>query len=785
MKKDKFRIVMLSVNTTWSCGTVGKFGNAYIDRITAFLRNSGYLVDLKYFRRKEKEEYITSEIKNNYNFYGFIVTKNNYKKCVNIVDIIKDANPYSVVAFYGDFPTLYYKEIFNETKNLDYIVLGDAGECTDYLIKNLLENKLDFSSPFIAAKNNLNNKKVSNSNSTDLFPAFDFYENDTPEHNSQKLYRIQTKNNVCSGNCSFCIQHHDKIIYKNIISIVNEIKYVHDTFGVRKFFFNDNNIFDPNNEKGKEHVYNLCKELNKLHFKASYQCYCKSSSLHDTSEDHKLLKLMKSVGFNMFYVGIESGNQEDLDLYNKLTTLEDNNTILRMLKNHKLMPVIGFIGFHPYSTRNKIENNFKYLIKIKCSYLSNYLYSFMDINNYTDMYKKIKEDNLLVDDGSYCSVKYNFVDESIIPLVEYIKYELQPKTFDIAYEVDDVLQAYLDCSVWKTIDTKYLNELKEMKKKDLCIIKKYLSILFIEFDTAKFKAVENVFWNHFIQNQNRLKEIMNYIKSKYRPVNTNFSYGNISSYLLNYSNSILKNKMSYDLCPDVVIGEINLNTNFNLWISPNDRKKHIDKLLNYSSNNKNNIIIILESPHIDEFKSTTTIEGFFDDNIKASPALGKTGRKIRKYIANKLINNYIIDSNTEYQIILMSSIQYQCSLGCMPTLYRDHIWLNLWFEKNLKLNFRYRLEKLNPSIIINCCTIGDHHNEPNLPKGTKTRINRKYLNYCGIQEDIIPASIKDYVQDEIDNFANLHKQIKLYSTDHPCTWNDQTQIKEIIINKNY
>ena len=58
-----------------------------------------------------------------------------------------------------------------------------------------------------------------------------------------------------------------------------------------------------------------------------------------------------------------------------------------------------------------------------------------------------------------------------------------------------------------------------MKLKDFEIIKKYLSILFVEFDIEKFRKVENDFWNHFEQNQNKLREIMAYINALYRSTN--------------------------------------------------------------------------------------------------------------------------------------------------------------------------------------------------------------------------------------------------------------------------
>ena len=72
---------------------------------------------------------------------------------------------------------------------------------------------------------------------------------------------------------------------------------VHLKYGVKKFFFTDDNILDPNNDVAKKRLYLLCKKLEALNLKLAFQCYMKAISLNDISEDHELLNLMKKVGF--------------------------------------------------------------------------------------------------------------------------------------------------------------------------------------------------------------------------------------------------------------------------------------------------------------------------------------------------------------------------------------------------------------------------------------------------------------------------------------------------------
>ena len=127
-------------------------------------------------------------------------------------------------------------------------------------------------------------------------------------------------------------------------------------------------------------------------------------------------------------------------------------------------------------------------------------------------------------------------------------------------------------------------------------------------------------------------------------------------------------KIEYRTCPDILVGN-----DKEFWFSKKERIKHKNELNIFDSLKTRKkdeliIVIILESPHISEF-STKREDDFFDDKILANPALGKTGNNLQKYFThNNLIEKSIHDLHKykKYKVILMNSIQYQCSLGCNP-----------------------------------------------------------------------------------------------------------------------
>lgn len=511
MNKNSFKIILISINSAW------KHGNLGVDQLAGYLRGKGFSLDMGYYHKKDSVKEIFEKIKGKYAFYGFSVTSANYNNCKELATYLKEYDGSSIIDFGGGFVTRYYREVFLEVKELDFAVLGDGEEPTEYLLEQLIDNteyikRRSTGHISIVSRTDQIGKIQHINQDITYFPVFDYYEQDTPERNSRKVFCVQTKNNVCTGNCSFCTERHGKVVYKDISLIIEQIKIAYTRYGIRKVFFTDDNIFDPNDEKGKENVRKICLELKKLDFKLAYQCYCKAISLKDTPQDRELLSLMKEVGFVEVFVGIESADPDDLILYNKFTTVKDNRTIIRLLTEYGLTPIMGFIGFNPYSTFKKIENNFNFLCDVMCTYLPNYLFTFVNINKYTAFYDMIAADGLMLsDDSEYINIRYDYADKSVAPILRYIEDDMLPKLNLIQYELDWVMYSYEECKVWCTDIKDYDEIFSKFKQEDFEVIKNYLGILFIEHDLEKFKFIEQQFWKHFLDRQAPLKEIYDYL----------------------------------------------------------------------------------------------------------------------------------------------------------------------------------------------------------------------------------------------------------------------------------
>lgn len=507
------QVLFVSINNTW------RYGNMGFDQLLGYLRNKGFNIKIAYYRNKTTAEEIYNDIrlKGMFDVYAFSVNSSIYEKCIDISEKIKVGVKSAKIVFGGGYPTRYYREILSrDGEIIDYVIIGDGEAPTEYLFDKLEKNifwgdELIVNHSSIALLNDVENKKEYFNTIIDWYPAFDYYEKDDIHTNSRKVHCIQIKNNICTGNCSFCTERHGKVIYKKITDIVEQIKYVHNTFGVKKFFFTDDNILDPNNERAKQHLKDLCDSIRKCNLNVAFQCYIKALSLGDIENDHKLLDIMYEVGFREIFVGIEAGNQDDLDLYNKYTTVKQNRDIIRLIEQHGIFPIIGYIAYNPYSSRKTIRDNFLYLCDIECTYLHNYLYSFVVINKYTSLYDSIKKDGLLVsDDDEYLDVKYDYKNKDIIEVLNYVKNEMLPVLRTINYELDWVIYSMMEHEIWYKNINDYKSILLKQKKIDAKWIRDKLSFLFIEFNVDEFRKVEQEFWNHFRNEEVLLKEIYNY-----------------------------------------------------------------------------------------------------------------------------------------------------------------------------------------------------------------------------------------------------------------------------------
>lgn len=202
-------------------------------------------------------------------------------------------------------------------------------------------------------------------------------------------------------------------------------------------------------------------------------------------------------------------------------------------------------------------------------------------------------------------------------------------------------------------------------------------------------------------------------------------------YAIIKSNSDSNHKCAYTcyrICEDNYIGNVSSKAS-NLWAIPDLRYNNRGIIKEIPQKNvEKHIVLVLESPHRDEFLSQLT-----------APALGQTGKRIHEYLWKLLNDSQLLDDN-ESAVYLVNAVQYQCSLGFETNLYRDLIFKKMLSKEDLVA----RIQKCNPSIIIVASTVST-------------------------KKDIL-----DILKDEPDFEGKIY-----CVSEHPSVWNDNTKISKL------
>src|SRR4030043_116455 len=140
---------------------------------------------------------------------------------------------------------------------------------------------------------------------------YEVYRSPEPTRGLVKTDAIETSRG-CPFRCAFCYHMYDKVRFRDVISVVDEIEQSHKQTGAVLF-----NFFDDTFTLNKNRAIAICDEIIKRNLGLTFYCFTRADTI---SRD--LLEKMKQAGFVRITMGIESGNQEMLDRIRKGTKLE-------------------------------------------------------------------------------------------------------------------------------------------------------------------------------------------------------------------------------------------------------------------------------------------------------------------------------------------------------------------------------------------------------------------------------------------------------------------------------
>lgn len=486
-----------------------------INRIYAHLKDKGLKCKITELHYNEVIEEAYKKIDLSCNYFGFSIFNDSARFVFKISEFIKKNKPEAIIFYGSPFATNSYELLFNDCPNVDFITLGHSERVLEEIFKTGIEkqniNKLLGGHKNIVTRNNMSGKEPCYINIDELvFPSREILKN-----KKSFVANLVTKHG-CAGNCSFCSIKDKKSIRKHE-SIFHEIISIYEKTNIRCFNFTDASIEDYG-QVGKENLRQLCKSLIEYPVKFSFRCYIRADSFRDIESDISLLLDMKKAGFNNIFIGIESANDQDLKIFNKRATVEDNYNITNIMRKVGVDPKFGFIMIYPYSTKESLRNNYKFLSTQKTANITHYTNT-MEIYYNSPMYWKIKRENQLLD--SYCYIdklcEYKIVDPFVKQAINFLNESILNNEMRLAYFKYmnyDYLLSYFKPFLGEDLNY-YLelkNELDEIISK---ILSEFFYIIYEENDLKKAFELYAEFNDNIINQYNKVGTLTNKLLRAY------------------------------------------------------------------------------------------------------------------------------------------------------------------------------------------------------------------------------------------------------------------------------
>lgn len=338
---------------------------AGIAYLAAVLRKQGHNVEIldADLCGYDVEQTVKAVLERSAGLIGFTVLQVAAHAALEIVKELREAGLNSHITLGGHFPTFALREIYNECKQIDSIVLGE-GEHTLLELAEALSEGRDWK--HIAGLAYREDDRVIINPPRRLIADLDalpFQARDTLSEVMQRGgFASVITSRGCYGNCSFCSVNAfyskaagSKWRSRSPEHVGEELEWLVDKWGVEVFVFNDDNFIGPG-KLGKERAYRIGEEILKRGLNIKFAI---PASVNDV--DKELFGFLKIAGLRSVFLGIESMVQEDLDLLNKHTTVEQNEEAIRVLEELGIFYQIGFIMFYPSTRLEEVKHNISYI----------------------------------------------------------------------------------------------------------------------------------------------------------------------------------------------------------------------------------------------------------------------------------------------------------------------------------------------------------------------------------------------------------------------------------------
>lgn len=409
-----------------------------IGYIAALLEKKGYDVSIidKTLHFNEADRLVKEILEKNPDVLGFYCVSENYKFILQILQHVKEKRPQTITVIGG--PHVYgLPETSVRPECVDFGIYGEG----EHSFLELVESNFDVTRyPFIKgliykADNKVHVNSLALVHNLDdipfparhLYPPLDRYIPSIVTYKKLPATGMLTSRG-CASKCTFCHSGKGelKLRFHSPEYVIEEIKHLQKDFNIQEFF-----IFDDTFVAHRKRAIQICEEIIRNNLNISWSCNVKVTYLSE-----ELLKIMRRAGCWLLQVGVESGNQDILNIMKKGITLEQVRksceTAYKLGFHIKAFYIIGNAG----ETVQTINDTINFMVSLPVHYASINLMTPLpgtELWDHAEEFGSIDKNKL--EEINYLSNKPVFVPHGLTEEIltkkfqeAYLRFYLNPKT---------------------------------------------------------------------------------------------------------------------------------------------------------------------------------------------------------------------------------------------------------------------------------------------------------------------------------------------------------------------